>query len=201
MLQENCYVLSDETNECVIIDCGAFYTEEQDDIQSYLKEKHLRPVRLIATHGHLDHHFGDAFIHAAFGLQPEVAEEDHSLMRNLERQAETFYGIKLEGQYPEPTALGDTVSFGNHTLTVIKTPGHSPGSVCLYLKDEDLLFTGDTLFRRSIGRTDFKGGSMMQIIQSLRRIVQLGDDTSVLPGHGPATTIGEELAHNPYLER
>ena len=201
MLQENCYILSDETNECVIIDCGAFYEEEHEAIVAYIKEKRLRPVRLIATHGHLDHHFGDAFVHAIYGLQPEVAEEDHSLMRRLDRQAETFYGIRLDGQYPDPLPLPDQISFGNHVLHVIKTPGHSPGSVCLHCKEEDLLFTGDTLFRQSIGRTDFKGGSMMQIIQSLRRIAQLSDDTSVLPGHGPATTIGEELAHNPYLER
>ena len=201
MLQENCYVVSDETNECVIIDCGAFYEEEQKAIDDYIKNKHLHPIHLIATHGHLDHHFGDAFVFEKYGLQPEVAEEDLLLMQHLGRQAETFYGFTLEGDYPEALQLKQEITFGNHVLSVIKTPGHSQGSVCFYCKEENLLFTGDTLFRRSVGRTDFKGGSMMQIIQSLRRIAQLNDETDVLPGHGPATTIGDELANNPFMER
>lgn len=86
-------------------------------------------------------------------------------------------------------------------MRVIETPGHSPGSVTFYCADENIAFTGDTLFRNSIGRTDFSGGNMMQIIQSLRVLAQLPDETVILPGHGEKTTIGEELAHNPYMER
>ena len=95
----------------------------------------------------------------------------------------------------------DVISFGNHKFTIIETPGHSRGSVCYYCSEENVLFSGDTLFHMSIGRTDFKGGSMMQIIQSLRHLAQLPDETVVLPGHDVQTTIGEELAHNPYMDR
>ena len=95
----------------------------------------------------------------------------------------------------------DVITFGNHTISIIPTPGHSPGSVVFYIEDERLALTGDTLFHLSIGRTDLEGGSMMQLIQSLRSLVQLPDDTIVLPGHGENTTIGEELKMNPFIDR
>lgn len=96
---------------------------------------------------------------------------------------------------------GETIHFGNHELSIIPTPGHSKGSVTFYCEAEGIAFTGDTLFQNSIGRTDFQGGSMFQIINSLRLLAQLPDKTKVLPGHGNTTTIGEELAHNPYMDR
>ena len=96
---------------------------------------------------------------------------------------------------------GDSIDFGTHHFTVIETPGHSPGGVFYYCKDEEVAFSGDTLFHNSIGRTDFEGGSMFMLIQSLRMISQMPDTTRVLPGHGPETTIGYEVAHNPYIDR
>ena len=93
------------------------------------------------------------------------------------------------------------MDFGSHKTIVMHTPGHSRGSVCLYLKEENVLFTGDTLFRQSIGRTDLEGGSMMQIIQSLRNLAQLPDETIVLPGHGERSTMGLELETNPFMDR
>ena len=95
----------------------------------------------------------------------------------------------------------EKIQFGNHTLEVMETPGHSPGSVVFYCEEENVLFTGDTLFQMTIGRTDLEGGSMMQIIQSLRIIAQLPDNTKVYPGHGYTTTIGYELSRNPYMDR
>ena len=95
----------------------------------------------------------------------------------------------------------DLIEFGTHRFTIIPTPGHTPGSVFFYCKEEKIAFSGDTLFRMSIGRTDFEGGSMLQIIQSLRMLAQMPDETTVLSGHGAQTTIGEELAHNPYMDR
>lgn len=204
MLDENCYVVSDETKECVIIDCGAFYEEERNAIVEYIQKNYLTPKHLLATHGHLDHNFGNNTIHEHFGLSPEVAEEDGKMMEKPHAQAETFYGIHLDGEFP---AVGrfftenETIIFGNQKLQVIPTPGHSRGSVCFYHEKEHILFTGDTLFQMSIGRTDLQGGSMMQIIQSLRTLAQLPDETIVLPGHGQNTTIGEELKHNPYMDR
>ena len=204
MLQENCYVVRDETSECVIIDCGAFYPEERTAIVNYIKENHLKPVHLLATHGHLDHNFGNDTIYKEFGLKPEVAAQDEGLMMHLKQQAGSFYQIKIDYDFPPIGHFfeeDETIKFGNHELEIIPTPGHSRGSVTFHCKEENVAFTGDTLFRNSIGRTDFKGGSMFQIINSLRLLAQLPDETKVLPGHGEQTSIGEELAHNPYMDR
>ena len=204
MLQENCYVVSDETRQCVIIDCGAYYEAERKALVAYINDEHLQPVHLLVTHGHLDHNFGNNTVYETFGLQPEVSEADLKMMENLASQAKTFYQLDLNYNFP---AVGRTfqpnevISFGNLQLSVIETPGHSRGSVTFYCKEENVAFTGDTLFKTSIGRTDFPGGSMFQIINSLRLLAQLPDNTIVYPGHGEPTSIGWELAHNPYMDR
>ena len=203
MLQENCYVVSDDTKECVIIDCGAYYEAEQLALEKYIKTNELKPVHLIATHGHLDHNFGDAFITKTYGLPLEIDSSDESYVLAADKQA-AYFGMTLDE--PIVTEIktfkaGDIIKFGTHEIEVIETPGHSMGSVVRYIKDEKVAFTGDTLFRGSIGRTDFDGGSMLMIIQSLRMFVQFPDDITLLPGHGQQTTMGYELAHNPYLDR
>lgn len=204
MLQENCYVVSDESKECVICDCGAYYDRERDAVVNYIRGNGLTPVHLIATHGHIDHNFGNNTIYKEFGLQPEVHQADQPLMDMLDRQAEAIAGVELDYEMPAVGRYFDgqyTVSFGSHQFTVIETPGHSPGSVFFYCEAEGVAFSGDTLFRHAIGRTDFIGGSMFQIIQSLRMVCQLPDSTVIYPGHGEQTTIGSELASNPYLDR
>ena len=203
MLQENCYVVSDDTKECVIIDCGAYYEAEKLAIEKYIKTNELKPVHRIATHGHLDHTFGDAFITKTYGLPLEIDSSDESYVLAADKQA-AYFGMTLDE--PIVTEIktfnaGDIIKFGTHEIEVIETPGHSMGSVVRYIKDEKVAFTGDTLFRGSIGRTDFDGGSMLMIIQSLRMFVQFPDDITLLPGHGQQTTMGYELAHNPYLDR
>ncbi|MBQ4352328.1 MAG: MBL fold metallo-hydrolase [Prevotella sp.] len=204
MLQENCYVVSDETKECVIIDCGAFYEEERRALVEYIRNNDLKPVHLLATHGHLDHNFGNDTIFKEFGLKPEIAQADEAWITNYKEQAMKLYGMTLEMEMPEVGHIlsdKEKIQFGNHTLEVMETPGHSPGSVVFYCEEENVLFTGDTLFQMTIGRTDLEGGSMMQIIQSLRIIAQLPDNTKVYPGHGYTTTIGYELSRNPYMDR
>ncbi len=204
MLQENCYVASDETQECVIIDCGAFYPEERKAIVDYINANHLKPVHLLVTHGHLDHNFGNDTLYREFGLKPEVAAQDENLMKHLGKQAETFYQMTLDYEMPAIGHFfdeGEIIRFGSHEFEIIHTPGHTRGSVTFFCKEEQVAFTGDTLFHSSIGRTDFPGGSMFQIINSLRLLAQLPDTTKVLPGHGDYTSIGEELAHNPYMDR
>lgn len=204
MLQENCYVVSDDTHECVVIDCGAYYEEERKAIAGYIAENKLKPRHLLATHGHLDHNFGNAFMLRTYGLRVRLAEEDHGWLGEAKRQAE-YFRVELPEELPEADgeALhdGDILGFGSHELKVVATPGHSQGSVTLLCEAENVAFTGDTLFRHSIGRTDFEGGSMLQIIQSLRMMAQWRDDIAVLPGHGQPTTFGEELAHNPFMDR
>lgn len=202
-LAENCYLVSDETKECMIVDCGAHGPFEQQAITKYISDNHLQPVLHVLTHGHFDHVMGCRFIHDTYGLQPVVCERDAELYKDAKNLASQF-GVIIDGDMPIIGRClndGDEVSFGNHTFKVIHTPGHSKGSVIFYSEEEAVAITGDTLFKNSIGRTDFPGGSMFQMIQSLRMFTQFPDDTRVLPGHGPETTIGYELATNPYLDR
>ena len=204
MIQENCYVVSDETKECIIVDCGAYYEEERRAIVDYIRHNQLTPKHLVATHGHIDHNFGNNTIYEAFGLKPEVEADDEQLINMLPQQAQAIAGVELDykmppvGKYLRET---DTISFGSHTFTLLHTPGHTPGGVFYYCKEEKVAFSGDTLFRGSIGRTDLPGGNSFLIIPSLRMIAQLPDDTTILPGHGQQTTIGYELRSNPYMDR
>ncbi len=203
MLQENCYVVSDETQECVIIDCGAYYDAERRAIVEDIKERRLTPTHLLCTHGHLDHCFGNDAIYDAFGLKPELHAEDDFLARDLSRQAADFFGIPYNRPTPPIGHFldeGEQVSFGTHHFTVLHTPGHTPGGICFYCQEENIVFTGDTLFRMSVGRTDFERGSWEALISSLRTVLsKLPADTIVYCGHGPKTTIGEEKAMNPYF--
>lgn len=204
MLQENCYVVSDETKECMIVDCGAFYPEERQTIVDYIRTNDLKPMHLVATHGHFDHNFGNDTIYKEFGLKPEIHRKDERLLQTIGDQAMTIVGANIDAEMPAAGRLlseNDTIEFGSHKFVVIETPGHSPGGVFYYCKEENVAFSGDTLFKGSIGRTDFMGGSMFMLIQSLRMISQMPDEVKLLPGHGPETSIGEEVAHNPYIDR
>lgn len=203
MLSENCYIVSDETKECMIVDCGAFDEPEHQAIANYITSEGLRPVLYVLTHGHFDHILGSKWITETYGIQPVICERDAERYKTFREDCNMF-GIVVDYDMPAIGRCvndGDDVSFGNHTFKVIHTPGHSKGSVVYYCAEEAVAFSGDTLFRNSIGRTDLPGGSMFQIIQSLRMIMQLPDDTRVLPGHGPETSIGYEGASNPYLDR
>ncbi len=203
MLSENCYIVSDETKECAIIDCGAHGPFEQEAIKQYISEEGLVPKLHLLTHGHFDHTMGCKFVSDTYDVNPTVCERDAELYKEGRKLAQDF-GIVWNEEMPVLAKClndGDEVTFGTHTFKTFHTPGHSKGSVVYYCEAEKVAFTGDTLFRSSIGRTDFPGGSMFQIIQSLRMLTQLPDDTRILPGHGPETTIGFELASNPYLDR
>lgn len=205
VIQENCYVVSDETQEAVIIDCGAQFEAERQAIKNYIESNHLRPVHLLATHGHVDHNIGNKFVFDTWGLKVELHKDDEPLISTLSEQAEQFMRQELAKDEQPPVGRyleeNDTITFGTHTLQVIETPGHSQGSVFFRCKDEKVAFSGDTLFRNSVGRADLPGGSMFLLIQSLRMVCQLDDDTRILPGHGEETTVGRELASNPYLDR
>lgn len=203
MLTENCYVVSDDSRECVIIDCGAFYPEEQKAIIGYIRDQRLTPVHLLCTHGHFDHCMGNGIIYREYGLKPEVHRDDEFLMVKMVQQTADIMGIKLSldvppvGRYFGDT---DTFAFGTHQLAVIHTPGHTPGGCVFHCAAEHVAFSGDTLFRMSIGRTDFERGSYVQIIDSLHRLATLlPADTTVYTGHGPDTTMADERRYNPYF--
>ena len=202
-LQENTYVVSDDTRECVIIDCGAYFEEEFQAIQDYIETQQLKPVHLIATHGHFDHNFGNNFIFETYGLKVEISADDAYLINDLPGQFESMIGVPLRRQYPEVDHFfeeDETIRFGHHTFDILKTPGHTPGGVTFYNKEESIAFTGDTLFRMSIGRTDFDRGSYKDIMDSLHNVIaKLPPDTVIFSGHGPKTTLAEELRYNPYF--
>ena len=202
-LQENCYVVSDDTRECVIIDCGAYYPEEKEALTTYIDQNGLKPVHLLATHGHLDHNFGNAFVYQTYGLKVEICADDQNLVERLPEQAAALFGMNITEQQPPTGRLlkdGDTITFGQHTLKVLHTPGHSHGSALFYCEQEHTAFTGDTLFRMSIGRTDFPESSWAEMERSLKNVVmQLPKETIVLSGHGPQSTMADELQFNLYL--
>jgi len=201
--QENTYVVSDDRNEAVIIDCGAFFNEERKELTDYIDKNNLKVVHLLSTHGHIDHNFGNNTIADYYNVRPEVHKADAGLMRRLSEQALAFCNYHLDYDMPEVSDYlndGDIIRFGNHEMKVIHTPGHSPGSTVLYIADEDVAFSGDTLFMMSIGRTDLEGGSFSDIQKSLLRMIkELPDNTKVFPGHGPQTSIAKEKLHNPYI--
>ena len=203
MLAENCYVVSDETKECIIIDCGALYDEEGAAITDYIQSSGLTPKHLLCTHGHFDHCIGNGFIYRTFGLKPEVHHDDEFLMVKMREQTLEILGVNIPMEEPPVGRYlsdSDVITFGNHTLRILHTPGHTPGGVCYYCEDENILFSGDTLFRMSIGRTDFERGSYDEIVNSLMNILApLPPDTKVYPGHGPQTTIADEVRYNPYF--
>ena len=204
MLAENCYVVSDESHEAVIIDCGVMYQEEGTAITQYIRNNGLHPVHLLCTHGHFDHCMGNGLIYHELGLKPEAHTGDQFLMETMQQQTTDILGVALPMEVPPVGRYltdKDAITFGSHTLRILHTPGHTPGGVTYYCKEEGIAFSGDTLFRMSIGRTDFDGGSYEQIVHSLREVLAaLPSDTKVYPGHGPETTIADEIRYNPYMK-
>ncbi len=203
--QECTYVLSDETGEAVIVDCGVYYPFEREQLMEYIEAEHLVPVRLLLTHAHHDHVYGNDLIYEHFGLLPEVHEGDKILMKEqLRGQIDEIY---YEYPYPLPMPehyLNDdeVIRFGNHALRTIHTPGHTPGSVFFYCEEEGFALSGDTLFYKGIGRWDLPEGSKDDLYASLKYITDLlPDETVIYPGHDIMTTIGYEKTNNPYLIR
>lgn len=199
---ENTYILSDETGECVIIDPGCFDAAEREELRAFIEEKKLRPVKLLNTHCHIDHVFGNSFVSRTWNLGLEMNREDLPVLASFE-QVCRMYGIAPVDMQPEPSVfLGeeDVIRFGNSALQIFFTPGHSPGSICFYSADDKILIGGDVLFRQSIGRTDLPGGDFNTLVTSIRKkLYVLPGDTEVFPGHGPTTTIAGEKTGNPFV--
>lgn len=197
-LQCNCSVLADESSrEAVVIDPG----DEPERILRVLESMKLKPLALLHTHAHLDHITASRDVKEATGAAIRLHEADRALYDALPEQA-AFFGLSAQTPLPPdaPLSDGETIRFGRFWLTAIHTPGHTPGSTCFQLEgDTPVLFSGDTLFRRSIGRTDLWGGDTEAILSSIRqKLFALPRDTPVICGHGPGTTIGEEKRLNPF---
>jgi len=197
-LQCNCSIIGDETShEAMVVDPG----DDIEDILTIVKQYSLQVKQIIITHAHIDHVGGAMKLRAQTGAPILLNQNDYALLKMLDVQA-SWLGMRAPGKVEVEADLGHGTPLRAGTLSanVIHTPGHTEGSVCLYFPAEKLLIAGDTLFAGSIGRTDLPGGSFDKIMRSLHgRVLALPDDTLVIPGHGPQTTIGEEREGNPFL--
>jgi hydroxyacylglutathione hydrolase len=197
-LQCNCSIIGDEkTREAMVIDPG----DEIEDVVALLQRHGLTVKQIVITHAHIDHIGGAAKLRKLTGAPVLLNQNDYALLKMLDVQA-AWVGMAVpeQVQIDQPLANGDKLQTGNLEATVMHTPGHTEGSVCLYFAAEHKLIAGDTLFAGSIGRTDLPGGSLKKIMSSLHeRVLTLPDETVVIPGHGPLTSIGAERENNPFL--
>ncbi len=200
-IQENTYVLWDETNECVVIDAGNSSPREDAALDNFIAEHGLKPVLAANTHGHFDHTLGVEHLKQRYGIPFALSSKDAFLLENAATSGSIF-GVKVGAM---PTVERDLdgeqeIRFGKISLRVLRTPGHTPGHVAFFDEGSKSLFTGDTLFRESIGRTDLPGGDYSWIMRSIFDVlVPLGDEVHVYPGHGPESTIGHEVLYNPFI--
>ena len=199
-LRCNCSVIGDDvSHEAIVIDPG----DDIEDVLAVVRKHKLQVKQIVITHAHIDHVGGAMKLRAATGAPILLNQNDYELLKMLDVQA-AWIGMAPPDKVEIDQSVGqaDTVKVGSLVADVIHTPGHTEGSVCLYFPVENKLIAGDTLFAGSIGRTDLPGGSMQKILRSLHdKVLALPDETIVVPGHGPLTTIGEERENNPFFTK
>lgn len=198
---ENTYVIHDDSNECIIIDPGCSFKNEESMLTTYVSQNRLTPVMLINTHCHIDHILGNHFVSQKYDL-PLTAHEGEQIVLDMGQRTADIYSINYTPS-PDITQYlseGDEVKFGSTKLEVYFTPGHSPASISLVCKAEKIAIVGDVLFAGSIGRTDLPGGNYDTLIDVIKtKLFALDPDTIVYSGHGPATSIGKEIRTNPFF--
>ncbi len=200
-VQENTYVLHNEQNKAIIIDPGCYFSAEQETLKNFITDTQLEPIRLLNTHCHLDHVFGNKWVSETWNLELYLHQGEQQMLQLAPLSGEKW-GLPFQN-YTGPLHFleeGDTISLGNDALQVILAPGHSPASICFYCKEQSFLIGGDVLFRESIGRTDLPGGNHATLLKSIReKLFVLPDEVVVYSGHGEPTTIGHEKRNNPFL--
>ncbi len=203
MLGENTYLLHDETQQAVLIDCGVLYPQEQQTIANYVAAHQLQLSQAWLTHGHFDHIFGCQWAYETFGIRPLLHPADEHRYQHSGEELQLFLHQRVDIPVPPLSGYledGQSLKLGNLEFEVIATPGHTPGGVCFYCAAEKVLISGDSLFEGSIGRCDLPEGDMDTLVHSLQtRIMTLPDDVRVYPGHGGSSTIGHERTTNPYF--
>jgi len=201
-VQENTYVVYNDEKDCCIIDPGCYFAAEEKALTDFVEENGLKPVYLLNTHCHLDHIFGNRFIHKRYGLILHLHPLEEAVLEFGPASA-NMWQMPFDNYDGELKFIneGDTIQLGNETLEILFTPGHSPGSICFYSKPHKFIISGDVLFNGSVGRTDLPGGSFDTLQQSIKtKIYMLPEDVIVYPGHGDSTTIGDEMKTNPFVK-
>ena len=193
----NCYfAINEATKECLIIDPG----DNADALEEKIRQGGLTPAAILLTHGHFDHIMGVEGLKEAFQIPVYVHEDDAEMLRRPDLNAGAMIGVQVSLTADELLRDGDELNLAGMKLRVLHTPGHTPGGVCFYFPEEEVLFSGDTLFCESVGRTDLPGGSMGALMRSIKeRVLKLPDLTVVYTGHGEPTQIGSEKRNNPFL--
>ena len=201
-VQENTYLVYNDKKDCCIIDPGCYFASEEQELLDFIKNNQLNPILLLNTHCHFDHIFGNRLVHKTFGLELHLHPLEEKVLefgpvssRNWQMEFDNYDGPLHFLQE------NDVVKIGDDEMKVLFTPGHSPGSICFYCEKDGFLIGGDVLFQGSIGRTDLPGGSFETLENSIRtRLYNLPEEVVVHPGHGPSTTIGEEMRTNPFVK-
>ena len=199
--QENTFILYNENNECIIIDAGCYQAHEEDELVDFIESRELKPVRLINTHGHVDHILGVQFISQKYNLPLEIHSGDLRLVEVSDNYG-GMYGFQVKVPTKIETNLVDDmeIKFGDSILKLFHVPGHSPGSMAIYAPKENFVIVGDVLFKGSIGRTDLPGGDYPTLMKSIfNKLLSLDDSVTVFSGHGPETSIGYEKMSNPFI--
>lgn len=197
MVGTNCYVVSnEETSECFLVDPGAY----SDKVIAYIREHELKPQAILLTHGHFDHIMGLDGVLREFPIPVYAQEEEEILLKDASYNASVSYGPAYTFSGASYIKDGQILELAGMTIRAIHTPGHTIGGCCYYIESEHVLFSGDTLFQDSVGRTDFPTGSQSQLVRSIReKLLGLPEETVVCPGHMSETTIGHEKKYNPFL--
>ena len=199
-IQENTYVIYDETKECVIIDAGCYSKQEQQTLINFIDSQNLKVVKLVNTHCHIDHVLGNEFVKNNYKVLSYMHKYEEAVLRAVPSYAPMYgFAAYQASEADEFIDEKQTLNFGNSSLEILFVPGHSVGHLAFYSKNDKFCIAGDVLFYGSVGRTDLPGGNHQQLMDSIQHVMyKLPDDTTIYSGHGQTTTIGREKKHNPY---
>ena len=199
--QENTYLIFDDSKEAVVIDPGNYEAYENELISKFIDENKLQLKKIILTHCHVDHCLGNKYLNEKYGAELLIPFDERDLYKNVENIA-TLFGFANYSHLDENEYLKekDKIEFGDIKLDVLFLPGHSPGHLAFYFKNDNVCFSGDVLFYNSIGRTDLPGGDYDTLINSIKnKLFLLNPDTIIYSGHGPKTILKNEMKNNPFL--
>lgn len=201
-VQENTYVVYNEKGHCCIIDPGCYFASEEQQLKDFIEQNSLKPIYLLNTHCHLDHIFGNKFIYKTYGLTLWLNKFEKQVL-DYGPASGQLWQMPFDNYDAELNLIeeGDVIRLDDDELTVLFTPGHSPGHVSFYCKNDKFVISGDVLFEGSVGRTDLPGGDFTILKESiLTKLYTLPAETIVYPGHGDTTTIGDEMKTNPFVK-